>query len=291
VRSRRCQPVGRALLVALLAAGVLVGCGTAPARWQPAEGTGGGQAASDSGPDPTADPTAGPSPSPSPSPSLSPTPTVPPDSAVPRSGSGSFEAASGVAARIGIGTRIVAYRVEVERGIDWGDLEPWTAGTFANRVDGILAAAQGWTESAFHPVTEPSVGLTQASWSFRRVGGDNYDVRIRLATPHTVDQQCGRAGLNTQGVFSCRFGETIMINLRRWLQGAAGYPLTLDEYQAAVINHEIGHFLGFDHMGCAGQGQLAPVMALQTTDLDGCLPNPHPFDVDGRFVTGPWRPS
>jgi hypothetical protein len=308
--------MGGVLLAAALAAGVLAGCGTTPpSQWQPAPGVAGGQNAPDpdSAADPSSGPTAGPDRAgpgpdsatgrtpgpdsatgrtPGAGPATGPGPTtVPADSSIPRSGDGSFDAASGVAARIGIGTRIVAYRVEVERGIDWGDLEPWTAGTFANRVDGILAASRGWTESAFHPVTDPSVGLTQASWSFRRVGGENYDVRIRLATPQTVDTECGRAGLDTAGVFSCRFGKTIMINLRRWLRGADGYPVTLDEYQTAVVNHEMGHFLGFDHMGCGGQGQPAPVMALQTTNLDGCLPNPYPFDADGRFVTGPWRPS
>lgn len=280
------------LLAALLAAGVLVGCGTAPSTpvWQPAPGVAGGQAAPSDGAPSTVPPGTTP-PSPTASPTPSPTPAIPPDSAIPRSASGRFDAASGYAARLGIGTRIVTYRVEVERGIDWGEVEPWTVGRFADRVDGILAASQGWTESGFHPVTDRSVGLDQASWSFRRVGGDDFDVRIRLASPQTVDRQCGRAGLNTAGVFSCRFGKTIMINLRRWLQGAEGYPVTIDEYQTSVINHEMGHYLGFDHMGCAGAGQLAPVMGLQTTDLGGCLPNPYPFDADGRFVTGPWQRS
>ncbi|MDG4775172.1 DUF3152 domain-containing protein [Solwaraspora sp. WMMD792] len=289
-------PVPAALLTAVLAAGVLVGCGTAPAQpqWLPAPGAAGGRPATadPTGPSATADAAgSSPTPSASPSPTPSPTPTVPPDSAIPGSASGSFAAADGAAGRIGIGARIVTYRVEVEQGIDWGGLEPWTVRRFADRVDGILAASRGWTESGFHPVTDRSVGLNRASWSFRRVGGNSYDVRIRLATPQTVDRLCGQVGLTTAGVFSCRFGTTIMINLRRWLQGADGYPVTIDEYQTSVINHEIGHYLGFDHMGCAGQGRLAPVMGLQTTDLGGCRPNPYPFDEDGRFVSGPWQPS
>ncbi|WFE23764.1 hypothetical protein O7621_11110 [Solwaraspora sp. WMMD937] len=34
-----------------------------------------------------------------------------------------------------------------------------------------------------------------------------------------ADRLCGQVGPATAGVFSCRFGTTVMINLRRWLQG------------------------------------------------------------------------
>ena len=52
----------------------------------------------------------------------------------------------------------------------------------------------------------------------------------------------------------------IMINLRRWLQGSPGYPVTIEEYHAGVINHEFGHFLGFAHMKCGALGEPGPVM-------------------------------
>jgi hypothetical protein len=96
--------------------------------------------------------------------------------------------------------------------------------------------------------------------------------------------------LDTQGVYSCRYGKNILINLRRWLKGAPGFT-DLPFYRTMVINHEMGHFLGFNHMLCPGSGALAPVMQTQTIALNGCLSNPDPFTADGEFVVGPWAPS
>ncbi|MEV4416386.1 DUF3152 domain-containing protein [Catellatospora sp. NPDC049609] len=213
------------------------------------------------------------------------------DDGVPTRGAGTFAAAGGGTAPVGSGATLVRYRAEVEEGIVWGAHQPWTPAAFAEGVDGILAGPQGWIMSAGSPVTDAQVGLHRASWSFQRVSGDEYDVRLRLATPDTVDGACGAAGLATEGIYSCRAGSTIMINLRRWLRGAEGYGDDLPAYRTMLVNHEVGHFLGFDHMLCPGPGEAAPVMQTQTISLAGCRPNPYPFTTYGTFVTGPWTPS
>jgi hypothetical protein len=210
---------------------------------------------------------------------------------VPTHGAGTFAVAGGGAGVLGTGATLVKYRVEIENGIDWGTNPVWTADSFAATVDGIVPAERGWTRSAQSPVTDPDEQMTNASWSFQRVSGTDYSVRIRLATPDTVDKQCGAVGVQTQGVYSCRFGQTIMINLRRWLRGAPNFPVDLATYRANVVNHEMGHFLGFDHMRCPGAGTPAPIMQTQTIALDGCTPNSYPFTADGTFIVGPWAPS
>lgn len=50
-----------------------------------------------------------------------------------------------------------------------------------------------------------------------------------------------------------------------------------------VINHEVGHRLGFGHATCPGPGQLAPVMMQQSISLAGCKFNPWP--VAGELTT------
>jgi uncharacterized protein DUF3152 len=220
-----------------------------------------------------------------------PSPTPTPSDGVPVQGAGTFSVASGGTDVVGAGTTLVAYRVEVENGIDWGTNPVWTPDSFAAAVDGILADPRGWTASAQSPVTDPAQHLANASWSFQRVSGTTFSVRVLLATPNTVDKMCASVGLQTQGIYSCRYGKTVLINLRRWLRGATTFSIDLAGYRMMVVNHEVGHFLGFAHMLCPGAGQPAPVMQQQTISLGACQPNPYPFAADGTFITGPWAPS
>ena len=210
---------------------------------------------------------------------------------VPTRGAGTFAVASGGTGVVGTGATLVTYRVELENGIAWGSNQPWTPASFASAVDTVLANPRSWIRSAEFPITDPAENMTNASWSFQRVSGGSYSVRVRLATPTTVDRICGAAGVQTQGQYSCRVGNTLMINLRRWLKGVAGFGTNLTGYRNMVINHEMGHFLGFNHMLCPGAGKPAPVMQTQTIALNGCTPNPYPFLADGTFVIGPWAPS
>ena len=167
-----------------------------------------------------------------------------------------FEAAPGGSAATGTGP-LRTYVVEVEAGIPIGPA------AFAAAVDATLADPRGWTAAG--------------DVSLQRVGpGEPASFRVRLATPDTVDRHC--APLRTNGIYSCRQGADVMINLRRWLQGAAESQLSLADYRHYVISHEVGHALGHGHVGCPGPGVQAPVMLQQTKGLDGCAPNawPHP---------------
>jgi hypothetical protein len=117
--------------------------------------------------------------------------------------------------------------------------------------------------------------------ALQRVGPDAVPrFRIRLATPPTTDAHC--APLRTEGEVSCRNGEDVMINVVRWLAGAAPSKLPLEQYRQYVISHEVGHALGEEHVACPGPGETAPVMLQQTEGLDGCAPNPWPYPLGAR---------
>lgn len=77
--------------------------------------------------------------------------------------------------------------------------------------------------------------------------------------------------------YSCAVGSNVIINFDRWNAGSPSWSGSLDDYQALVINHETGHWLGFGHSGCAGMGQAAPVMQQQSISLQGCIPNAWPL--------------
>jgi hypothetical protein len=152
---------------------------------------------------------------------------------------------------------VYSYRIEVEKGIDINPED------FAGRVDQILADPRGWTASG--------------RWGFRRVPAAPADFVVKLATPATVDRICGQYGLSTDGEASCRGGPNVIINLKRWTQATPAYADDVAMYQHLVINHEVGHFLGFNHAQCRGSGQLAPVMQTQMYGLHGCKRNAWPY--------------
>jgi hypothetical protein len=192
---------------------------------------------------------------------------------VPASGTRTFTSADSGTPVVGDGSELVTYRVQVEGGIP-----TWTPDKFAGVVDTILADSRSWRASH--------------TWSFQRVDTSvTPSVFIRLATPDTVDYLCGTAWINTQGIYSCRYGKYVVINLLRWVFGAAGYESNLPAYRAMVVNHETGHFLGYSHMACPGAGMLAPVMQTQTIALNGCLPNSWPYPDGVHFVSGPPAPA
>lgn len=170
--------------------------------------------------------------------------------AVPTRANGTFAVAAGKSNKVGTGTPI-PYQVEVEDGL------PIDTRTFARAVDRTLADPRGWTGHGY---------------AFERV--ERATRRIVLASPQTVDRLC--APLQTRGEVSCRNGDVVVINAKRWVLGADSYADDLKGYRTYVVNHEVGHSLGLSHRACPAAGSTAPVMLQQTRGLDGCLKNPWP---------------
>lgn len=181
---------------------------------------------------------------------------------------GEYASVPGGTDRHGSGT-LRTYAVQVETGTGQN------AQAFAAAVDATLADPASWTG--------------QGRWSLQRVSADDADFVIRLAVPVTVDRVCATAGLDTRGYVSCRAGNFVMINLDRWLGAVPDYQGDVALYRKYVINHEVGHHLGYGHQACPGPGRMAPVMQQQTLGLDGCRANGSPY-VDGVLVSGPATP-
>ena len=196
--------------------------------------------------------------SPSPSPSASPTPEV-----VDRgNGEWTYAKAPKHSETFGSDGTTLRFNVAVE-----GDIEQ-DIDDFNEMVVDTLADERGW--------------IAGKQWRFEQVGEGWADFTVYLASPQTRAELCAADDTYT----SCRNGNSVVINLERWLLGVPHWSRPLDEYRQYVVNHEVGHRLGEPHVVCPKSGTPSPVMAQQTIELRGCEPNAWPY-VDGEYVTGP----
>lgn len=182
-------------------------------------------------------------------------------------GSGAFvgSTAAGESAVFGSAGTLKRYCVQVEDGIT-----TFTADDFAAGVDQVLANEHSW--------------IASKRWMFQRVPDcAAAGLRVRLTTPPSVDRFCASAGAQTVSRYSCFNAGSLFINLNRWSFGVPHYP-SLELYRHLVINHEMGHYLGFQHVYCSGSGKLAPVMQQQSISLQGCVANPYPYPDGVTYV-------
>jgi hypothetical protein len=225
-------------------------------------------------PNPSPRPTRSPSPRPKPTPSRTPTRAAAATPKVMSTYGISFTMASGGTSITGrSGGVLKRYMVAVEKGLSE------SPASVAATVDKILGnQTRGWARGG--------------AFRFQRVSGGSYDFVVELATPKTTDFICGKYGLDTGGVVSCRGQKNVVINLDRWRTGTNGTTVGAiayapADYRVLVINHEVGHALGKAHVGCPGAGKPAPVMMTQYYGLDGCTKNIWPYSSGGTYLTGP----
>lgn len=178
-------------------------------------------------------------------------------------GSGKFDAVPGVDKAPGKGQKYT-YRVDVEEGLGLD------GALFARAVQTTLNDDRSWAHDG---------GRT-----FERVYSGDPDFVITLASPGTTAVWCAKSGLDTtEDNVSCDSASTqrVMINAYRWAQGSQTYGDYMYAYRQMLINHEVGHRLGYGHVTCDVDGELAPVMQQQTKFLDHdgihCRANPWPY--------------
>lgn len=190
--------------------------------------------------------------------------------AIPATGPGTFVTAQADGTTVGTGSRVRRYKVLVEEGLD---VRP---GAAAAEIADVLADRRGWTRDGTN--------------SFRLVSSGSYDFVVKIATPGTVDEICGAAGLLTRGEVNCSVGTDVVVNLKRWVLGSPQFDGPIHDYRALIVNHEVGHRLGHGHETCPGAGRPAPAMMQQIKGLKGCVANAWPYDADGDYLGGPSVP-
>ncbi|MFJ8462556.1 DUF3152 domain-containing protein [Streptomyces swartbergensis] len=178
-------------------------------------------------------------------------------------GSGKFDAVPGIAQGPGTGQKFT-YRVDVEQGLGLD------AELFAEAVQKTLNDQRSWAHNSAR--------------TFERIYSGKPDFVITLASPGTTADWCAKSGLDTTvDNVSCDSAATerVMINAYRWAQGSETYGDKIHAYRQMLINHEVGHRLGYGHVTCDKDGGLAPVMQQQTKFLDHdgirCRANPWPY--------------
>jgi hypothetical protein len=184
-----------------------------------------------------------------------PTPTTPPPTTqapIPASASGRLAVVPGEVAPAGPGTPL-RYELEVEAGL------PLDGAAIAAQVHRILTDPRGW-----QPIERVAFGRTSGPADFELI----------IASPTLVDRLC--YPLDTVGQLSCRNGNKVILNARRWATAVPWYAGNMDAYRAYLVNHEVGHRLGHGHKTCPSPGAPAPVMVQQSKSLYGCKANPWP---------------
>lgn len=199
----------------------------------------------------------GPDPAEAETPALAPT-ELPPGGDFAESGEQTYRVVGTPGSTAGEGTEeTFRYVVEVEDGVDttaYGGDE-----AFARFVDATLADPRGWTNDP--------------RFRFEHVAPDqDPNLRLQLTSVDTTAEMCGTS-LAMDMETSCRTtlggGNTVVLNDARWSRGADPFEGDLGSYRQYLVNHEVGHAIGYaSHVPCGGDGELAPIMMQQTLSMN-----------------------
>ncbi|AZA12936.1 DUF3152 domain-containing protein [Corynebacterium choanae] len=206
---------------------------------------------------------------------------LPPGGPYTEQGTGRYHLAGKAGPKIGVGaTQTFTYTVEVEEGIAASEYGGDDA--FAALVDATLNDPRGWTHDE--------------QFAFQHVDGTQPvtpDLRIQLSSIATTHAACGHDIAMETSCFTA-VGNRVIINEARWVRGAITFAGDLGSYRRYLINHEVGHGIGYaNHVPCGGEGALAPVMMQQTLSLSNSVlhsidPNEVYDDDDRQCRYNPW---
>lgn len=179
------------------------------------------------------------------------------------SGGGGTRAATGISSSTSTSasTSTTAPTVVVALRLERHVVDEATA-AFVDVVRATLTDPRGWARAGFTFTFDAG----QAPFTVVLAEGGEVD---ELCRPYVV-----------RSAYSCQNGPVVALNADRWRTATPEWTGTLDDYRRMLVNHEVGHLLGQHHplVACPAPGVPAPVMAQQSTELDGCAPNPWPLD-------------
>jgi Protein of unknown function (DUF3152) len=191
--------------------------------------------------------------------------------------------------KVGEGTaKVFTYTVEVEDGVDTtsygGD------DGFARMVSQTLGNPKSW--------------IHNPQFAFLRIDDTSDaepDFRVSLTSPMTVREGCGyeielEASCYNPAYTPLSGGpeeQRVLINEARWVRGAIPFQGDIGSYRQYVINHEVGHAIGYQHHEpCDENGALAPIMMQQTFSTandDAAKFDPDWVRTDGKVCRfNPW---
>jgi len=187
----------------------------------------------------------------------------------------------GTSPQVGQGTtKVFTYTIEVEDGLDTASFGGDEG--FARMVTETLANPKSWTHN-------PQFGFT-------RIDSGIPDFRVSLTSPLTIREGCGYdIPLEASCYNPAYLGDQarVFVNEARWVRGAVPFQGDVGSYRQYLINHEVGHAIGYQrHESCIENGALAPIMMQQTfstSNDDAARFDPETVRADGltcRF--NPW---
>lgn len=202
------------------------------------------------------------------------------------SGDRTWRVIPGTSPKVGAGTaKTFTYTVEVENGVDTSSFGGDEG--FARMVTETLSNPKSWTHDP--------------QFAFQRIDAGTPDVRpdfrVSLTSPMTVREGCGYEIQIETSCYNPIYGPDsdprVFINSARWVRGATPFQGDIGSYRQYLINHEIGHAIGYvTHEPCDREGALAPIMMQQTfstSDNEATRFDPESVKPDGKTCRfNPW---
>ena len=213
-----------------------------------------------------------------------PTGILPDGGAFTEAGAKTWHIVPGSSPRVGQGTdRTFTYTVEVEDGVDTAAIGGDEA--FARMVTETLANPKSWTHN-------PQFAFTRID----DVAQVQPDFRVSLTSPMTVREGCGYDIPLEASCFNPAYlgdQSRVFVNEARWVRGAVPFQGDIGSYRQYLVNHEVGHAIGYQkHEPCGEAGALAPVMMQQTFSTnndDDARFDPESVQADGKTCRfNPW---